>query len=149
MRLDPESTSTQPREAFKTPLTGPEMLKRLEAKRKATVEKEEQAKKKKAESVAQNDAKRDAARDIIERLNADQTILVSKLSSGDLGLLLQFFNKKAYQLNEQKRIDELKVILQAQWSTSPETANIRPRQRAITMTQDGELTTVFTPTDAF
>ena len=147
--LNSESTCTQPREAWKEPLTGPEMLARLEAKRKTTMEKNEKAKKAKAGREAKQDAKRDAALKLLDKLNRDTTILISSLTSSELSTLLLYFHQKDTGMKKDGKIANLKQIVTQQWAEADQTPAIAPRTRAIKLKMGGSLKTVWAPTDKF
>jgi len=147
--LDVNSTCTQPREAWKEPLTGPTMLARLEVKRKATVEKNKKAKKAKAVREAKGDAKREAALKLLDRLNHDTTILISSLTSSDLSTLLLYFQLKDTGMKKDDKIANLKQILTQQWAGADEAPTIAPRTRAVQLMMEGSFQTIRAPTDEF
>lgn len=150
LTLDPNSTSTQPREAWKEPLTKPEMLARLEAKRKANVERDEKAKKAKATREAKQDAKRDAALRLVDKLNQDTTILISSLTSAELSTLLLFFRQRDTGMKKDDKIARLKDILTHQWNDNAlDTPAIAKRTSAIVLKINGTQQTISGATEQF
>ena len=78
------------------------MLARLEVKRKTTVKKNGKAKKAKAVRKAKQDAKRDVALKLVDKLNHDTTILFSSLTS-ELSTLLLYFHQKDTSMKRMTR----------------------------------------------
>eukprot|EP00045_Choanoeca_perplexa_P007483 m.68748 g.68748 ORF g.68748 m.68748 type:complete len:284 (+) comp14098_c0_seq65:963-1814(+) len=146
LTLDPESTCTQPREAWKEPLTGATMMARLDAKRKANEAKDEKNKKSKADRDARQDAKRDAALKLVAKLNEDTTIRISSLSSAEMSILLLYFREKDTNLLKHEKLTFLKDILRQKWANTDETPAILRRTQAISLRLNGVSDTVMMST---